>query len=159
MPGRRTPPDGRRGSRAPRRGGAEPLGQYGWSEEYEVGIPSLDEEHRRLFRLAQDMRLATEQEGGEDLAKTVLVELCSFAAAHFVEEELAMEEAHYPRREQHAEIHRVVALKMDAILQDLRVGRSIASTVHQTVVEWLQRHILEEDMLMAPYLLSYRRTG
>lgn len=125
---------------------------YEWSEEYSVGIPSIDEQHQRIFALAQSMHLALQKGDAQDMAETILFELTAYVQSHFADEEQRMREVSYPGLESHSKIHRQMAVRLNDMLNKMQSGHVRVFEVHRFVVAWVMKHILDTDMDYVPFL-------
>ena len=83
-----------------------------WQHDYRVGVPLIDSEHEYLFGLVNAFHDSCA--GGGTLRQITLVlnRLVAYAEEHFQHEEGLMEEAGYPRLQQH--ISKRPANRLDA---------------------------------------------
>ena len=61
-----------------------------WTEELSVGVPSIDEQHKVLIRLLNELFDATQAERGQTLLGKVLNELADYTVYHFQYEEFSL---------------------------------------------------------------------
>jgi hemerythrin-like metal-binding protein len=126
---------------------------FEWSNDYSVGVQSVDAQHQNLFAMARELHTAmTSGQGKASLAK-ILDRLVQYTAAHFAHEERLMRLADYPGLESHAAEHRALTRKVLDFQADFQAGRT-ALTVQllQFLRTWLQNHIQHSDQAFAPYL-------
>jgi len=76
-----------------------------WSNDFATGIERIDEQHRMLFRMVGDFRLALDEERGERTYGLLLGLLTDYARAHFEFEEQCMEKYRCPVAGQNREAH------------------------------------------------------
>ena len=76
-----------------------------WSDRYATGIERLDEQHRRIFAVAEDFRLALEEGKGEKTYVVVLDFLTGYIRAHFGFEDRCMVQYRCPAAEKNREAH------------------------------------------------------
>lgn len=61
-----------------------------WIEAYATGVARIDEQHKMLFQLGEDFRLALGEGRGERVYENLLDSLALYAQAHFGAEERCM---------------------------------------------------------------------
>jgi len=121
-----------------------------WSERLEVGIPSIDDQHKRFFDLAADLA------GEEDQVRVMrsLAQLSDYVRTHFQDEEALMAAANYPGTEAHRRSHQ----EFRQLLADLLVRArtmsldEIAEEVRYLINGWIHRHIMVADLQYLSYL-------
>lgn len=84
-----------------------------WRPEYSVGVPAVDEEHRELIDLINELAEKLSGENAESDALDFLGELYARIAAHFALEEKIMREAGYDEYRDHKGDH-------ERLLDDIR---------------------------------------
>ena len=78
---------------------------FRWHKEYELGLPELDDAHRKMIALAGEVALRMRARApGEDLAESVRA-LARFTAEHFADEERLMARTGYHEHGVHSEQH------------------------------------------------------
>ena len=80
-----------------------------WSEDMSVGVARLDEHHRRLIDLTNQLGSAIADGDPEHTTGAVLGELVRYVYYHFGEEERLMEQAAYGGLDAHRCHHRAMA--------------------------------------------------
>jgi hemerythrin-like metal-binding protein len=121
-------------------------GWVGWDESLSVGIDVIDEHHRYLFDLTNDLfDVVTEKRGARDVAR-VLKALEQYAQVHFRAEERMMNHHGYSEKDrQHAQ-HRHFEAKLDELYAELHDNPLTAQfDVLIFLREWLIKHIRIED--------------
>jgi diguanylate cyclase (GGDEF)-like protein/hemerythrin-like metal-binding protein len=120
--------------------------QLQWSERYECGEPTIDDQHRRLFDLSNRLIGATLSGAGGTAAETALDELLDHIARHFADEEAILAARGYGRLEEHRRIHagllrRAAAMRREAAGQRLLLGPLVEFLANDVVA----RHLLSAD--------------
>ena len=126
---------------------------FEWSNTYSVGIASVDGQHRNLFALAGELHAAMAAGQGKASLARVLDRLVQYTAVHFAHEERLMRLHDYPELAAHKAEHEALTRQVLKFQEDFNAGRA-AMTVQllQFLKEWLQHHIKESDLKLAPYL-------
>jgi hemerythrin len=126
-----------------------------WQPFYSVGDPELDEEHKRVLGIIDDLRTAIETGNEQHGVKEVLDQLTHYTMTHFEHEEKVLKACGYPRFEPHKVMHdemRRRTLEFKAT-PDAIAGRDLL----QFVRNWWVRHIQNQDKAYAPYLDAVAR--
>ena len=76
-----------------------------WCEEFSVGLPAVDHEHRELIDLINQVHARLGERPGEQAVSEILGEIHARISAHFALEEKIMREAGYDRYALHKEDH------------------------------------------------------
>ena len=124
-----------------------------WRKEYEVGVPQIDDEHRRLFSLINEYH--DEHARGDTRAQIprLLNQLVSYAEEHFQHEEKLMSDNGYPLLDKHRELHHDLVASVFAINERLAADPGRARTeILQLVKNWLVDHIIKNDIDIAEFL-------
>jgi hemerythrin-like metal-binding protein len=126
--------------------------RFEWSEAFRVNVRAMDDQHRTLFALVNDLSEkigAAHTIAGYDQEKQALL---GFAREHFFAEEKLMEKHGYPRldaqRKAHAEM---VALLERFMAAGERRRRPRGATAVDYLKDWLIRHTLLEDLQYRPF--------
>lgn len=129
-----------------------------WTKSLSVGIESIDEQHKELFRRTGAFLEGLEGRSRQDVG-ILLSYLRSYAVTHFGDEEEAMREARYPGYKEHKAQHDGFIRELLALTreQEKRGGEGVApGELGRRVRKWLVDHVSRTDMQMARYLLFRR---
>jgi hemerythrin len=67
-----------------------------WDESYKLGIPAIDEQHRELYQMLNELNLAMEHGRGRTVAAEVMKRLTPLIREHFAAEEKALRQINSP---------------------------------------------------------------
>lgn len=125
-----------------------------WQDSYSVGVPQIDEDHKLLISLINQLDDSIRGGQGRDVVGSVLNVLQEYTRGHFGREELLMEKAGYPDLAPHRREHRKLADQVRDIVARYHAGTDghVDSDVLTFLKTWLTGHILGVDMKYAPYL-------
>lgn len=121
-----------------------------WKDEYSVGVPSLDEQHKGLITLINRL---TEEGNRSSIITDTLDQLDRYAREHFVAEEDLLRACGDQGLAEHQKQHRAFEEWLDAIKQIYRFSTTadpFADTVNTFLRNWLTNHILKTDMAYKP---------
>lgn len=119
-----------------------------WTRELSVGVEQLDDHHRRLIDLTNQLGAAIAARDTEHVTGAVLGELIRYVYYHFGEEERLMEEAGYAELAAHRQHHRAMAEHVRGLEDRYNndPGAVICADLHCFLADWLVNHIRSEDM-------------
>jgi hemerythrin-like metal-binding domain len=124
-----------------------------WSPEYAVGVPEIDDQHQKLFKMINDLNEAMALGRGKDVLDRILAGLVDYTARHFQTEEYYMEKANYPELESHREVHKRLTDKVHEMVDRYKTGEAgLGIELLDFLQDWLKKHILGTDKKYAPYL-------
>jgi len=83
-----------------------------WYDGYEIGVHFIDDDHRNLLNIMQDIRSAILKENYSKCAK-LLYKLLDEARVHFKREEEFLAEAGYPGLAEHHKYHEELLIQAD----------------------------------------------
>jgi len=124
-----------------------------WRDDYRIGVPSIDAEHRYLIGLINEFHDEHARGGGRHLTLRVLNKLVTYAEQHFRHEEALMQEIGYPRLSHQRDLHEGLYASIFALHEDLAVDAgSVNSKTLRFLRHWLLEHIVKEDMDIGDFL-------
>ncbi|NQV83399.1 MAG: hemerythrin family protein [Rhodospirillales bacterium] len=125
-----------------------------WTNEYRVGVDSLDADHIMIFSLINHIDEAHLTGTDEAAIGEILKVLINRAKAHFQREEMLMKKNGYPNFGAHAEEHRRILEELGVLYEAYQDNprAAISGEIVKLLSAWLEDHILETDMQYRPYL-------
>jgi len=119
-----------------------------WNKSFEVGVASIDGQHRRLVELINALAAAITEGDKLPDVRSLFGQLMDYAAEHFSDEEKLMATCTLPEaeKEQHRKAHRGFVAKARSIMDhpDL-LQTDAAEQVLEFLTTWLISHILVSD--------------
>lgn len=127
-----------------------------WKEDYAIGIPAIDEQHKELFRLTNEVYallndvLITDK---YDQILSVIDALREYTIEHFAAEESYMLEIKYKKFLSHKALHNDFIDQINSIdLTQIDDDQNLyLKKILNFVTEWLIDHILREDNQVASF--------
>ena len=122
-----------------------------WQKNYETGNTQVDNEHKEIFKLVQNVIDATFDSQDNKVEATIDF-LANYTVNHFKNEETLMMESSYPDMPVHKKQHddfvvEVLALR-ERVINESDSAKS-NSDIKKVIVNWLTDHVLGSDKLMA----------
>lgn len=126
---------------------------YEMKEEYKIGVEHIDEQHKKLFELADEAYMLLKDDftlDKYDKIVHILEELKDYTIFHFKSEEEYMESINYKRlfsqKVEHAEfIKKIEAIDLNHIDENQDDG---LVKILNFLNDWLTEHILRNDKLI-----------
>lgn len=120
-----------------------------WDDGIRIGIDVIDEHHRYLFDLTNDLYRAIHLRRGSREIGRVLRALERYTVIHFREEERMMEHYGYSDFERHVRLHHSFRGKIGEFWTDFRgAPLTIGFEMVYYLRDWLIQHIRKEDSRM-----------
>ena len=118
-----------------------------WTQDLEIGIKSIDDQHRQLINIINELHLAVEQNKGNETIIHMIDKLHQYADSHFRDEEAILEKHEYPDLEDHVLEHEEFIAKLDE-LKSKYLSSKEALTIHlrNYILAWFYHHIKINDM-------------
>jgi hemerythrin len=122
-----------------------------WKDEYLLGIPELDRQHKRIFDC---FVIVADALGKHDrwLADSSIVQLVALLQTHCEVEESVMRILGYPELERHIEEHLQFHAQLHGLAQDsLKMKGNLSREMINAAQKWLREHITTSDKHYAAY--------
>ncbi len=127
-----------------------------WTPAHLVGIEAIDDDHRKLVLLFNELLAACSAGAGNRIIEKALDATVALTREHFAREEHLLETAGYPRLAAHRQEHRVLLKQLLSFGGQLTGGApmNIDPNVVGFLREWAVRHIFGHD---GDYIAFLRR--
>ncbi len=117
-----------------------------WKDEYSVGVEEMDNDHKKLLNLINQLQTAVHYYTGQEFEQKALDELVDYTKTHFKKEEKLMEDNGYADLEAHKKQHEMFIAKINGFL--VQYNQNSEVTVVDTLKflkDWLIKHINGTD--------------
>jgi hemerythrin len=130
-----------------------------WKQQYSVGFGPIDDQHKQLFTLLDQLQAEMGQEGFKDkqankdaLAK-IFAELLSYTKVHFATEEEFLKRRKYPGLAAHKLEHERFTTHVLRFQEDFAAGRkSVDMELMNFLRYWWSNHIMQTDKQYSAFL-------
>jgi len=117
-----------------------------WDESYAVGVGEIDEQHKRLFELANELEEACANQCSFGDIMRAVEEFTEYTRIHFATEEKFMAALQYEEQEEHVEEHMVCSMcAVDFFGQAIEGDPELPRQFLAYVMDWLKVHIKGRD--------------
>lgn len=131
------------------------MGLIRWRDEYATEVESIDNDHKKLVELINQLYEARRQGEADQLLKRLFAELNAYCNEHFKREEDEMERLGYPEREAHQQEHQQLMQQTATLQSQLESGEdSLSNETFKFLRHWLLDHIVEVDKKFGAYSLT-----
>lgn len=117
-----------------------------WSESLSVGIMELDDQHKRLIDLINQLNEAMKVGKGKDVMGKVLTSLVDYTKYHFGTEERLMQTHAYQSYVIHKKAHDDLTKQAMDLQKKYEAGTLMVTIeVMNFLKDWLSKHIMSTD--------------
>jgi hemerythrin len=126
-----------------------------WDDSYSVGIGVIDDDHKKLLTLINNLQTAVYYPTGEAFERQALKELVDYTKYHFGREEELMRKHDYPGLDDHKKQHDEMIARVGGFMDAYERDREhTVEEMTEFLKTWLIKHINGTDQLYSPYLKS-----
>lgn len=125
-----------------------------WKKTYELGIQLIDDQHKKLVSIINDVFDAQKAGTGKEIIHNALKELVEYTEYHFNAEEDMLRQHKYGAIECHIEEHNSFAEQIQSFLNDSKSGNLVLSLkTIDYLKDWTINHILGTDKEYGEFIL------
>jgi hemerythrin len=133
-----------------------------WDDKYNTGIGLIDEQHKALVIIINDLYLAC-TDGYEDTGvafKEALKRMVDYVHFHFGAEQKLLEKIKYPMFTEHKKQHDTMVNDILEAAKEYNEGkRFVPNHFVRTLRDWVFSHIALSDTLYAAYIAEKKKDG
>lgn len=130
---------------------------FHWDEKYSVGIQSIDNQHKEIFRILNKLLEAMKMGHGNDVTAQIIQELERYAVIHFQKEEFFFQRFNFQGSTEHITEHQNFIKKIALLKPDLKSGKiTLSFELLNFLKDWIDHHILVVDK---QYSECFRQNG
>lgn len=123
-----------------------------WNPALNIGLLELDEQHKILFNIANDLIAAIERDEGEAVLKETFNRLKIYTETHFSAEEAYMKKLKYPGLEVHQKEHADLLDRTNTLWKMLKEGQTVTpESVSRFIMGWIVDHIMDTDKAVGDF--------
>ena len=134
------------------------MAPFKWTKAHAVFVREIDEQHRNLFRMAEELHRAIP--AGADLSRTLelLRALVASTEEHFAYEERLMRSTHYSAYNWHKQQHETLRKRMSEFSPRIENGETDAAILLLEFLSgWLKDHVGLTDRMLGAHLRNQQR--
>jgi hemerythrin len=124
-----------------------------WNDTYSLGIASIDEQHKKILDMINELSLSLINKEDESRQVLVLLKLTSYTISHFRHEENIFDKYNYEETDEHKESHKKLIERVDDFQTRLTENKEdIGEELLGFLITWLLNHILLMDKRYMPFM-------
>ena len=129
------------------------MGRIEWNDGLSLGIKEIDEQHKTLIGMVNDILEAFAKGETDTAVDRMLSQLKEYAVLHFSKEEEYMEKIEYPQLAEHRQFHEELKRRVKS-LQAERFRRETVTPedLKELLSSWLIEHLLHEDYKIGQFV-------
>ena len=118
-----------------------------WEDKYSVGVKLMDDHHKRLFDLFNQLHDALGSRKSADVMGRITKDLLDYTIYHFGEEQKMLERIGYTSLAHHKSLHAKFIAEVQKYSDMVDEGQAIyaATKLFNTSMKWLLEHIMTID--------------
>jgi hemerythrin-like metal-binding protein len=117
-----------------------------WGPALAVGVQEIDDQHKKLIDLVNQLNDAMHAGQGKEALGKVLAELVRYTVYHFGTEEKLMAKYNYEMSAPHKAEHKKLVEDVGAFKAKFDGGNAMISTeIMNFLRDWLSKHIMQTD--------------
>ena len=122
------------------------MAYFEWANDMVIDNGPIDEDHRKLVDLVNELHTATVQGKGKLVVGRLLDQLIRDTDEHLREEERVKAQAGFPRLDGHKKGHDAFVSDLHDLKEKLRAGHvTVAAQLSAVLRDWLSVHIRRND--------------
>ena len=126
---------------------------FNWTPTLSTSIDSLDDEHKVLVRLINELHAAMRDNKDRHVLGAILEQLKDYAVTHFEHEERHFARYNYPDAAAHIAQHQKFLGAVMDFYREFQSGRAtVTLDLMRFLKDWLQGHIMGVDKKYGPFL-------
>ena len=133
-----------------------------WEDRFSIGVDIVDEQHRGLFNLTNDLYDAYWEDGGvaAEYFKEVLQKAVSYVLEHFNNEENIMKKTNDPNYEAHQAEHGLFVKNVMKEAASLGGGDDEAPELFVNFLrDWISNHVTVTDIKIGQHIAALKAKG
>ena len=117
-----------------------------WTSQLATGVRFVDEQHRKLVDMINDLYKAMKSGQGKAVIEKLLDDLANYTVYHFDAEEKIFHKLHYAETSGHIKIHEELKAKVISFINRYKTGsENISMDLMNFLKDWLENHICKTD--------------
>jgi len=126
-----------------------------WSNDYSVGIYSIDQQHQRLIELLNTFYDNLKSRSNTEHISFFLSGMKKYSLEHFKYEEQMMQKFNYEGLEEHQYEHNMFISNVEILEEKFKSGKTILSyEITSFLKVWLKEHIQGVDKKYSQFLIK-----
>jgi hemerythrin len=133
-----------------------------WDEKYAIGIQLIDDQHKELFSLTNELfRACLDREVIlKEVFKETMERMVNYVRFHFGAEQELLQRVKYPDFPEHKKQHEELVREILESVKEYNEGKKLVPNQFvRTLRDWILSHIAHYDKLYAHYIATQKSKG
>jgi hemerythrin len=132
-----------------------------WSGNFATGIELIDNQHKNLFILTNELYHACRLGGDEldSVFKETMSRMVEYVRFHFATEQELLQRIKYPNYAEHKSAHDSLIKTIIETTTDYGKKRFVPNNFVRSLKDWIVSHIGHSDKLYAVYITDQKKKG
>ncbi|MGE5505832.1 MAG: bacteriohemerythrin [Actinomycetota bacterium] len=132
----------------------EHLWHIDWRDEFAIGDPVIDAQHRAFFAEVGQLRAAILSDQPQQRYADYCATFSHSLRRHFADEEQLMAEMGYPGLDDHRSVHRHLLARVEAVRDQVAAAPCLLDCIlaSRSLIIMLIEHLLHDDMRLKAFL-------
>lgn len=128
---------------------------YKWKEKYAVNITVIDDQHKKLLEIINELKQVINNNLCEKKVSGVFFQLAYLIDHYFIKEEIYLNDLKYPNIEQHKIEHNKFIDRIIQFQKDVENNKpDLCLEIYKYLEDWFDDHILKYNKEAVEYLLK-----
>lgn len=120
-----------------------------WGPAYSIGLNEIDEQHRKLFDIMNELWMAIVRRAEHTEMDHILADLERYTLSHFTAEEEFMRSTEFPNLDEHKIQHQIFVDRIAEARNAVGRGEVVSLQLLHFLKDWLVSHIQVKDRAYA----------
>jgi len=127
-----------------------------WTDDYSVGIESIDKQHKKLIEIINELNKSVAFGESDTMLAKTFVDLLNYTKQHFAYEEQLFEQYNYQQSREHITQHKKLLQQVFELKNQYQTdpSASLGLELIQFLRSWLINHILKSDKDYSQFLVG-----
>jgi hemerythrin len=126
-----------------------------WTANYSVKVDAMDEQHKKLIALINELHEAMKTGQGKEVTSRVLTNLVRYTQTHFTAEEKLLEQYHYPKLGEQKIAHKGFVAKIQETQKKAETTTiGVNNDLLKFLKDWLINHIEGSDKQYGEHIMA-----
>ncbi len=125
-----------------------------WSDDFSVGIQEIDEQHKVLVGILNELSEAIDDRRGTEVRNVIIDRLLEYTRIHFTVEESLMRILGYPKYEEHKHEHERLISQVIDFISKITSDNMSSYELLFFLRSWLLNHIMKSDKAYEEHFLK-----
>jgi hemerythrin len=135
-----------------------------WEDKYVTGIQLIDDQHKELFSLTNELFNAcigrNDYETLDGVFKDTMERMVDYVRFHFSAEQVLLQRINYPEYQEHKKEHDTLVIKILEAVKEYNEGKKLVPNQFvRTLRDWILSHIALSDQLYVSYVTAQKKKG